>query len=156
MLYSNGDDTFLPLGGRLNGFLIGIYQDQYALPDTSVDPTDDDKDWINQVGWRKEQIYTIDNASSIPDAIVGRRTWDTFSTSIALSRKDQKKNRIVNEHRKDVWQRPYFGYPWDEWEGSIVFVANNYSRGLDQGRPNSYVLPTKDAILVDSACKFRC
>jgi hypothetical protein len=83
--------------------------------------------------------------SASPDAVLGEHTWDSFSTDI-----------FIRENTTGVpnpWREPMFGYPWDIWEGYLVFTANDLAIATKENLPNSYVVPIINATLVTGTCK---
>ncbi|KAG8793449.1 hypothetical protein FRC17_008450, partial [Serendipita sp. 399] len=59
--------------------------------------------------------WKLDNATAIPSGVIGMHTWDSFETDITFAQRFQK----------NAWFQPLLGYPFDQWEGKITFVAKD-------------------------------
>lgn len=100
--------------------------------------------------------YRIDNSSAPHVAVIGVHLWDSFSTDISLQQAGDS---------ADIWTQPLVAYPWDQWEGSTVFVANEIrppqtddSKEQNikaQNVTGGHVLPLVGARLVDTALNWR-
>ncbi|KAG8812473.1 hypothetical protein FRC19_003113, partial [Serendipita sp. 401] len=62
-----------------------------------------------------EWAYKIDNATAKPIGVIGMHPWDSFDTDITFTQR----------YQKNAWAQPLLGYPLDQWQGQIVFVASN-------------------------------
>jgi hypothetical protein len=180
MTYAVTNDTYLPVGDTADAYQMGLFVNGAARLDTSFDYnnlTDSDRQWITQINSPQNEIFRVDNTTTtninvnggnggnvnvnanfngngnnngganganVPDALIGLHSWDGFSTEIVFDQKESD----------DPWRQPMFGYPWDQWEGSITFVANNFTRALAENRPGSYVVPIFGSRLVDSTREY--
>jgi hypothetical protein len=136
MLIDNG--TITPFGTSLDNVLeIGIFRDQALLPDTPAHLTQ-----INSTH-PDLNVYaglSIDNATAVPIAVVGRHAWDDFTTDIDLG-------QMLTGH---AWTTPTFGYPLEKWSGNIVFVGNYHAAAQLANLSTSFGVSIDGAYLVDS------
>jgi hypothetical protein len=140
------DGTTTPLGGEgVDLKQVGIYLNRSAVPDNRTSLTDENDIWHSRVN-NQPQIYRVDNVNASPDAVLGEHTWDRFSTDILI--------RENTTGPANPWREPMFGYPWDIWEGSMVFTANDLTKATTENLPNSYVVPIVNAALVTGTCKW--
>jgi hypothetical protein len=70
--------------------------------------------------------------------------WDSVDTDISFGPKDSKAT---------AFKQPLFGYPFDEWQGNIVFVATDpgYEKGWNLSGIAAF--PLAGAILSDNTRK---
>ncbi|KAG8832307.1 hypothetical protein FRC20_007928, partial [Serendipita sp. 405] len=121
---------------------IEIYRDISATPyhytwiDTD-DPTGNmTYDWIS---------YETDNKTAVPIGVIGAHTWDSFETDITFTQKLSK----------NAWRQPLLGYPFDQWEGKIVFVANDREIGNISNHTRGAVFGLSRVRLTDSTLNWR-
>ncbi|KAG8817827.1 hypothetical protein FRC19_011125 [Serendipita sp. 401] len=87
---------------------IEIYRDITSEPyNASYVDADNSTHWM----W----TYQIDNQTAKPAGVIGMHPWDSFDTDITFTQR----------YSKNPWVQPLLGYPFDQWDGGIVFVANN-------------------------------
>ncbi|CCA73126.1 hypothetical protein PIIN_07080 [Serendipita indica DSM 11827] len=89
-------------------------------------------------------IYRIDNITQPPIAALGMYPFDSVDTYIDFTQ--------VKE--EDAYAQPLFGYPFDVWQGSIVFALTdrNFSEFLNL--TNTGVLSLHGALLGDSTLNW--
>jgi hypothetical protein len=63
-----------------------------------------------------QYVFRVDNASAPHVGLIGMHEWDSIDTDISFGPKDPKAS---------AFKQPLFGYPFDEWQGTIVFVATD-------------------------------
>lgn len=97
-------DTFQDMGTDDDHTLeINVYRDIQGIPDPET----------TELLHDETMYYKLDNTSAYRFGTVGLHPWDSFDTDIDMTQ------AVEN----DVWKQPMFGYPWDNWSGSIVMVA---------------------------------
>jgi len=133
------NDTYAPITDEE----IGIYQDVVAKP--AFDATAADQQWVSDAGWSWSQIFQVDNVTMAPTGIVGVHDWDSVSTDITMT-------QVQSD---SAWRHPLFGYPWDQWEGSIVLVASDRTRARATNQSNAYVVELYGSLLADSLLNWR-
>ncbi|KAG8750498.1 hypothetical protein FRC14_000449 [Serendipita sp. 396] len=89
--------------------------------------------------------YQIDNRTAKPIGEIGMHPWDGFDTDITFTQK----------HPKNVWLQPQLGYPFDQWHGEIVFVANNPGLAEMFNSKGSGVMEIGGIQLTDSTLNWR-
>ncbi|KAG8811526.1 hypothetical protein FRC17_002411 [Serendipita sp. 399] len=90
---------------------IEIYRDVSSEPVNATYVEEDGN--VNVTSWA--WTYRVDNRTAKPIGVIGKHSWDSFDTDITFTQK----------RAKDAWRQPLLGYPFDQWHGEIVFVANN-------------------------------
>ncbi|KAG8854969.1 hypothetical protein FRB91_002859 [Serendipita sp. 411] len=125
---------------------IGIYRDVTATPyeynytypellENGTETTQTSKSWM----------YRVDNDTLKPVGVIGRHQWDSFDTEISFTQK----------YSKNVWSQPMLGYPFDKWQGQIVFVANDIWWATTDNVTNGDVFPLAGIQLADSTLNWR-
>ncbi|PVF99451.1 hypothetical protein CPB86DRAFT_813834 [Serendipita vermifera] len=92
--------------------------------------------------------YRIGNLSTAPIAALGWTPDDSFDTEISFKQA---------QDTSAITKIPLFAYPFDEWKGSITFLANSpkpYSDALPNNTKHQ-VLPLLGARLTDHALNWR-
>ncbi|KIM30041.1 hypothetical protein M408DRAFT_328454, partial [Serendipita vermifera MAFF 305830] len=102
-----------------------------------------------------EYWFRIDNSSVTPIGAIGMRPWDSFDTDISFSQYADEANAV---------NQPQFSYPFDEWKGGLIFVANAQSpppfpKNILPTRQGNYslatVFPLAGARLEDNSLNWR-
>ncbi|KAG8840419.1 hypothetical protein FRB91_006112 [Serendipita sp. 411] len=126
-------ETYWPEG-------LEIYRDISAYPFNLnyTDPTENNAtySWVS---------FKTDNETAKPIGVIGVHTWDSFDTDIAFAQKVPK----------NAWLQPLLGYPLDQWEGKIVFVANDRGFGNYTNHTNGAVFGLSAIQLKDSVLNWR-
>ncbi|KAG8834166.1 hypothetical protein FRC17_009426 [Serendipita sp. 399] len=89
--------------------------------------------------------YKVDNATAKPIGVIGMHPWDSFDTEITFTQ------RVPG----NAWLQPLLGYPFDRWEGSIVFVANDVSFANFTNTTHGGVFGLSGIRLVDSTLNWQ-
>lgn len=63
-----------------------------------------------------QYVLQTDNATAPHIGVIGAHPWDTVNTDISFGPKDENPT---------AFRQPLFGYPFDEWSGTVVFVATD-------------------------------
>ncbi|KAG8763942.1 hypothetical protein FRC15_007821 [Serendipita sp. 397] len=92
-----------------------------------------------------EWAYKIDNATVKPIGVIGMHPWDSFDTDITFTQR----------YQKNAWVQPLLGYPLDQWQGQIVFVANNIWWSKLYKTNGSAVMDVAGVQLADSTLNWR-
>jgi hypothetical protein len=95
--------------------------------------------------WFSSQyVFRVANASAPHIGVIGVNEWDSIETDISFGPKDPKAS---------AFRQPQFGYPFDEWQGSIVFVATDPWYEANWNLTGIGVFPLSGAILSDNTGK---
>ncbi|PVG01425.1 hypothetical protein CPB86DRAFT_103679 [Serendipita vermifera] len=90
--------------------------------------------------------YKLYNDSVRPIAVIGLTEEDSFETEISFKQATGK---------NELTRLPLFGYPYDEWSGSISFIANDGWANRHWGLNKSFVFPLTSARLTDHTLNWR-
>ncbi|KAG8751291.1 hypothetical protein FRC14_008007 [Serendipita sp. 396] len=147
LTYLDKDNTTLLPMGDSEGMSASyaIYRDVKVVNDDR--PISDNLTAIIEAsfGVSVEGRLGIDNVTQPPIAILGQHPFDSVDTSIDFQ-------QAVEEN---PWKQPLFGYPFDEWAGSIVFAAVDKGLADMSNLSNSWALPLSGAVLSDSTLNWR-
>ncbi|KAG8860698.1 hypothetical protein FRC20_011572 [Serendipita sp. 405] len=99
--------------------------------------------WDNDTYW--EWAYRIDNATAKPAGVIGMHPWDSFDTDITFTQR----------YQKNAWAQPLLGYPLDQWQGQIVFVASNLYWSKIYKTNGSAIMDIAGVQLADSTLNWR-
>lgn len=61
-----------------------------------------------------QYVFQLDNVSRPHVGAIGNNDWDVVATEIGFGPLNPKGNAMI---------QPLFGYPFDEWQGRVSFVA---------------------------------
>ncbi|KAG8813748.1 hypothetical protein FRC17_001443 [Serendipita sp. 399] len=105
---------------------LAMFRDVLAVPDKETNITD-------------YQPFRIQNPHVKPAGFLGLTQFGQINTNIALGQRSS-----------NIWLQPEFGYPFDVFRGTIVWVAANNETITRTGRPGTDVRPISGAVLTDS------
>ncbi|CCA77444.1 hypothetical protein PIIN_11421, partial [Serendipita indica DSM 11827] len=122
-----------------------LYRDVKAVPeDREANAT-----ILQQYNITQEQlqsiIYRVDNTTQPPIATLGMHPWDGVDTDIDFTQAKEE----------DPFAQPLFAYPFDVWQGSIVFALTDRRFSRTVNLTNSGVTSLYGAILSDSTLNWR-
>lgn len=122
-----------------------LYRDVKAVPeDRLVDP-----DLLELAGLTQADIqstyYRIDNVTQPPLATLGMHPFDSVDTNIDFNQ----------AREEDPYAQPLFAYPFDIWQGSIVFALTDRVAAEAVNLTNTGILNLHGAILSDSTLNWR-
>ncbi|KAG8840847.1 hypothetical protein FRB91_001764 [Serendipita sp. 411] len=90
--------------------------------------------------------YRTDNVTAKPIGVIGAHMWDSFDTEITFTQR----------YTGNAWRQPLLGYPFDQWEGKIVFVANDrFISDLFTPPDSTAVFGLSGIVLADSTLNWR-
>ncbi|KAG8749978.1 hypothetical protein FRC14_000910 [Serendipita sp. 396] len=89
--------------------------------------------------------FQTDNQTAVPIGVIGAHIWDSFETDITFTQKLSK----------NAWRQPLLGYPFDQWEGKIAFVANDLWLANETNHTRGAVFPLSGIQLTDSTLNWR-
>ncbi|CAG7855206.1 SubName: Full=Uncharacterized protein {ECO:0000313/EMBL:CCA75632.1} [Serendipita indica DSM 11827] len=141
----NGTTTVQPSGQTVNDtWQVNLYRDVHTvLEDRQASPA-----LLEQAGITQEQLdsrFRVDNITQPPIATLGMHPWDSVDTSIDF-----------NQAKEEVpYAQPLFGYPFDIWQGSIVFAITDRRFSDSLNLTNTGILHLQGAILSDSTLNWR-
>ncbi|KAG8817580.1 hypothetical protein FRC17_011167 [Serendipita sp. 399] len=125
---------------------IGIYRDvssapvYYSYNYTGIDDTGNHGNFTFE-GF----MYRVDNETAKPVGVIGMHPWDSFDTDI----------QFTQLYSKNVWRQPMLGYPFDRWQGGIVFVANDIGWAKADNVTGGDVFELAGMQLADSTLNWR-
>ncbi|KAG8770419.1 hypothetical protein FRC20_002107 [Serendipita sp. 405] len=145
LTYVDGDNKSLrPLGDTEDtSFAVNIYRDVKVVFERRP-LTPEANQTIQQLGIAPPDLR-IDNATVLPNGVLGLHTWDGLDTSIDFT-------QAVEDN---PWKQPLFGYPFDVWAGSIVFAATDREYAEAANLTNTYAFGLDGAVLADSTLNWR-
>ncbi|KAG8846428.1 hypothetical protein FRB91_000823 [Serendipita sp. 411] len=97
----------------------------------------------NETHW--QWTYQIDNRTAKPIGVIGMHPWDGFDTDIMFTQKEGRGG----------WRQPLLGYPFDEWHGEVVLVANNVTLSNRFNVNGTGVIEIADIGITDRALNWR-
>ncbi|KAG8846429.1 hypothetical protein FRB91_000824 [Serendipita sp. 411] len=89
--------------------------------------------------------YQVDNRTAKHIGVIGVHSWDSFDTDI----------QFTQRYARNAWLQPLLGYPFDQWHGEIVFVANNVFVSKFFNLNSSGVMEIGGIQLADSTLNWR-
>lgn len=97
-MWADTDGNPQPFGTNSSTtYAIGIWRDQRLIPEYRPGVED-----VNRTLFPLD-IYTVDNTTAPPNAVVGLHPWDSFHTTIDMGQ----------EVQESPWRQPLFGFPFD-------------------------------------------
>lgn len=147
LVTSNFDDVTAVSVEEYGDSPLAIFRDTIARPDPDAQ---DQSDPSSSVPFR------LKNPNVKPIGYLGVSDFDTINTDIGLSQRwkniltqpEYAFSRVVGAGETNSTCR--FGYPWDIYEGTIVFVAANNTTISKTDRPGSGVQTLYGAVITDS------
>ncbi|CAG7855027.1 SubName: Full=Uncharacterized protein {ECO:0000313/EMBL:CCA74385.1} [Serendipita indica DSM 11827] len=92
-----------------------------------------------------ESTYRVDNVTQPPIATLGMHPFDSVDTNIDFNQAKEE----------DAFAQPLFAYPFDVWQGSIVFAITDRVVSDRLNLTNNHILNPGGAILRDSTLNWR-
>ncbi|KAG8835232.1 hypothetical protein FRC20_007309, partial [Serendipita sp. 405] len=101
--------------------------------------------WYEDNKTYNEWSYQIDNVTAKPIGVIGEHSWDSFETDITFTQR----------RPKNAWLQPSLGYPLDQWQGQIVFLANNRWASNLFNKTGGAIMDVAGVQLADSTLNWR-
>ncbi|KAG8838807.1 hypothetical protein FRB91_007394, partial [Serendipita sp. 411] len=101
--------------------------------------------WYEDNKTYNEWSYQIDNVTAKPIGVIGEHPWDSFETDITFTQR----------RPKNAWLQPSLGYPLDQWQGQIVFLANNRWASNLFNKTGGAIMDVAGVQLADSTLNWR-
>lgn len=92
-----------------------------------------------------QYVFRVDNATAPHVGVIGTHKWDSFDTEISFGPGDPQGS---------TFKQPLFGYPFDEWEGNIVFVATDHYFESYTNITGVGVFPLAGAVLTENTRQY--